>query len=265
LVCLYDWPLTASFGNVWPEFLLLAALLVATGVGVVRRWPAAFLGVWFFLILAPSSSVLPIITEVAAEHRMYLPLAAILAALVSGVFVAGRRLNLDRRAGAGVAFVMTVALVVWLGTETRARNQDYWSDETLWQDTVAKRPTDPRPRVLYGSVLLRAGKIAEAETQLQAAVKLAPEDAMARIRLGSALAQQRRFDEAIPHLERAAANLPDDPGPHRMLGEIYAAQGKDVLAIQHLGRALQLARTQNVNPAFIRELEYRLRGFTEPR
>ena len=37
----------------------------------------------FFLLLAPTSSVLPIVTEIAAEHRMYLPLAVIIAALVS--------------------------------------------------------------------------------------------------------------------------------------------------------------------------------------
>ena len=55
------------------------ALVALTVVGIVRRHPAAFLGAWFFLILAPSSSVLPIVTEVAAEHRMYLPLAAVIA------------------------------------------------------------------------------------------------------------------------------------------------------------------------------------------
>ena len=46
--------------------------------------PERFLGAAFFLILAPTSSVLPIVTEVAAEHRMYLPLAAV-AVLAAGV------------------------------------------------------------------------------------------------------------------------------------------------------------------------------------
>ena len=44
-------------------------------VALVGADPAGFPGAWFFLILAPTSSVLPIVTEVAAEHRMYLPLA----------------------------------------------------------------------------------------------------------------------------------------------------------------------------------------------
>ncbi|MEW5981235.1 MAG: tetratricopeptide repeat protein [Acidobacteriota bacterium] len=238
LVFLYDWPLAETLSYVWPQALVLSALVVVTAAGVIRRWPVAFLGVWFFLILAPSSSVLPIVTEVAAEHRMYLPLAAVVALIVLSAVVAARRLNVGGRMGAVAALAATVVVVAAAAVETRARNEAYWSSETLWRDTVAKRPDFPRPRVLYGSVLLSAGKVAEAEAQLRVAVTLAPDDPMARLRLGAALAQQRKFDEAIPHVERAAANLPDDPGAYRMLGEIYAAQGQDALAVANLERAL---------------------------
>jgi hypothetical protein len=37
------------------------------------------LGAWFFVILAPTSSVVPIVGSPMAEHRMYLPLAAVVA------------------------------------------------------------------------------------------------------------------------------------------------------------------------------------------
>ena len=53
-----------------------------------------FLGVWFFLTLAPTSSILPIATEVGAERRMYLPLMALVALAVVG---------LSRRATSGPA------------------------------------------------------------------------------------------------------------------------------------------------------------------
>jgi tetratricopeptide (TPR) repeat protein len=238
LVFLYDWPLVNSLAEVWPEALLLTGLAGSTAVGVVRRWPAAMLGVTFFLVLAPSSSVLPIVTEVAAEHRMYLPLAAVVASLVIGAYLAGRRLGVPSRAGAAAAGAATLAVTVWLGTATRARNLDYWSEETLWRDTVATRPDFPRPRVFYGSVLLRLGRVDEAEVQFRQAVALAPGDPMARLRLGSTLAQQRKFDEAIPHLEQVTASFPDDPGAHRLLGQIYASQGKDALAVEKLERAL---------------------------
>lgn len=238
LVFLYDWSLAGSLAETWPQFLFLAVLVALSVAGVIRRWPAAFLGVWFFLILAPSSSVLPIVTEVAAEHRMYLPLAAVVAAVVSSVYLVGRRFRVNARAEAWLAPLGLLVVAVPLGFETRARNLDYWSDETLWHDTVTKRPDFARPRVLYGSVLLRLGKAAEAEAQFQEAVTLAPDDPMGRLRLGAALAQQGKFDEAIPQLERAAAIVPDDPGAYRMLGEIYAARGNDALAVQNFERAL---------------------------
>lgn len=245
LVVLYDWPMAESLADAWPAFLMISVLATLTVLGLARRWPAAFPGVCFFVVLAPSSSVLPIVTEVAAEHRMYLPLAAVVTAVVVGVFCAtraiGGRPRLSRHAvAAGAAgLIVVLAAAGTLGTLTRARGAQYVNDETLWQDTVAKRPEDPRPRVFYGSVLLRRGKPAEAEIQLQAAVRLAPEDPRARLRLGSALAQQGKLQDAIPHLERAVANQPDDPGAHRMLGEIYAAQGREALAVEHLTQALR--------------------------
>ena len=51
----------------------------------MRKWPAGFAGAVFFLALAPTSSLLPIPTEVAAEHRMYLPLAAVIALMFIGL------------------------------------------------------------------------------------------------------------------------------------------------------------------------------------
>ena len=53
--------------------VVIGGLAAATGYALIR-WPKwGFLGAWFFLILAPTSSVLPIL-DLAFEHRMYLPL-----------------------------------------------------------------------------------------------------------------------------------------------------------------------------------------------
>ena len=82
----------------------------------------------------------PIVTEVAAEHRMYLPLAAIVAAAVMGAFLLGRRLIPSATIGAVVAMIVLISVVGVLGNETRDRNRVYWSAEGLWADTVAKRP-----------------------------------------------------------------------------------------------------------------------------
>ena len=91
LVLDYSWMPPASAGEAALPFAVMSALAMLTAWGLRRRSPAGFAGACFFIILAPTSSVLPIVTEVAAEHRMYLPLASIVALVVAGAFASLRR------------------------------------------------------------------------------------------------------------------------------------------------------------------------------
>lgn len=223
LVFLYDWPLGSSLGAVVWQAALLAALAGLTAYGLFRRHPASFLGASFFLILAPSSSVIPIVTEVAAEHRMYLPLATVIAGIVIGGFALGRKLIRSPEAGAAAALVAVVAVTAILGAATRDRNRVYWSAESLWADTVAKRPGDSRAKVAYAEALMDAGRLPDAQAQLEAAIARAPNDPAARVRLAVALARQGRFTDALPHAERALALRPDDPDARRLVSQLQRA------------------------------------------
>src|SRR5437762_6886855 len=82
LVLDYGIATTNSLAEVWPQTALLLVLFGATLIALARQPPWGFLGAWFFLLLAPTSSALPLATQTVAEHRMYLPLAAIIAAIV---------------------------------------------------------------------------------------------------------------------------------------------------------------------------------------
>ena len=95
LVFQYGWLPAESWRAVWQPATLLAVMALATVVALIRRQPLGLLGAWFFLILAPSSSIVPVATEVAAEHRMYLPLVAIIMAVVVGLVALWRLLRLD--------------------------------------------------------------------------------------------------------------------------------------------------------------------------
>ena len=238
LVFFYDWPIVSSFGAVAWQAGLLTALVIVTAIGIARRHPASFLGAWFFLILAPSSSVLPIVTEVAAEHRMYLPLAAVAALVVCAAFVLGRKWIPSPKVAVVAGVLAAIAVVGLLGVETRARNRVYWSAEGLWLDTVSKRPHDARSRVACGEALAGAGRMAEAEAQLQVGVTLAPDDPFARVRLGTVLAQQRKYDAAVPEFERALGLRPGDVDANRFLGDLYRIKRQDSLAIRHYEAAL---------------------------
>ncbi len=248
LVFDYEWPRAASFADVALPALLLVTFLALTVAAVVRRHPAAFAGAWFFIVLAPSSSILPIPTEVAAEHRMYLPLAAVVALAVLAFHALAQRV-LSARSAAGTArwppaelatLVAGLAVAAAFGTTTHARNLDYHSDEALMRDTVEKRPSNIRARVALGADLVAAGRFADAERELAIAASLEGSDkahAQAEMHLGSALCAQGKLDEGIARLHRALALDPTLAEAHALLGEAYSGLGQSELAGRHFALA----------------------------
>ena len=96
LVLDYGLPRPLSLRDVAPGALLILALLVATLVALARSRAIGFLAASFFLTLAPTSSVVPISSEVGAERRMYLPFAAL-----ATLAVIGGRIILNWRPSAG--------------------------------------------------------------------------------------------------------------------------------------------------------------------
>jgi tetratricopeptide (TPR) repeat protein len=244
----YDWPQMRSLTAVLPSMTLLVPASAAVVVGLIRRSPVAFAGAWFFVTLAPTSSVVPIPTEVAAEHRMYLPLAGLVTLTVAGIYLLGDRVSqrVLREWPANVwphapVVVICAAIIVTFGTLTHERNKDYWSDERLWHDTVEKRPSNARARINYGINLMATGRYADAAAQMRAAVLL-PADpataAQAHVQLGSALSAQGQFELGESSLQKA---LELDPGAweaHMILGQAYS-EGRDVRrAVDHFLKAL---------------------------
>lgn len=236
LVLDYGWPPVESLVRALPAVIAVSALLAITIFGVIRRHPASFVGVVFFLVLAPSSSVLPIVTEVAAEHRMYVPLASVIAFFVLGGFVISERRRIPLAVGAA-AVAIAAGVLGWL---TYERNQDYASEERIWADTIRKRPDNPRARINYGVALIENGRTSEAEPHLRKAVALAPDDDEAQLGLGALLCSTGRCDQGLPHLRRAAEIDPQDTNAIRNLAEALAAGGNRREAVVYFRRAVEL-------------------------
>jgi len=210
-----DWPMRANI----PAMLAVVALLAATVWALRYRPKLGFLGAWFFLILAPTSSLVPIVTEVAAERRMYLPLIAVVA-LIAPVL---RRW-------------MVPVLVIGLMVLTWQRNQDYRSAQSIWRDAVAKRPGNVRALVNLAAV----SSPAEAIGLQQRALAIDPDNAEAQYNLGVTLAGQKRLDEALPHLQRATELSPRSPVAHYNYGLALAQTGRFAEAEAALRRAVAL-------------------------
>lgn len=251
LVLDYEWPAAASLGSVLPHMAFLASLLALTVWGLLRRRPAALLGTWFFLILGPSSSVLPIVTEIAAEHRMYLPLCAVLTLAVVGVFRAGTHFLSSasgapappRTAPALAGFVVAAVAVAVAGCAylTAERNEDYSSYERIWADTIAKRPGNARARSNYGTALFEQGRLPEAEAALRDAIAIREAYPEAQANLGAVLCSQGRLEEGVRHLRRAIELAPHYRDAYRNLGEALATLGRNSEALQAYRQALTTA------------------------
>ena len=233
-------PLVGDYGRILagtPAGLALGACAAVLGltatVAALSRAPAlGFLGAWFLLTLAPSSSVVPVSTEIMAEHRMYLPLAAVVALLVLG---------LAARLPAGRPFAGAVFLVAMaLGSLTALRCRVYQGPFEFWSDVVAKVPKNAGAWNNLGVIEAARGDPLSAVADFHRALEVAPAFATAHYNLGKALVSAGRPAEAVAELREALAFLPNDPSVHCRLGEALELQGRHEGAAEEFRTALGL-------------------------
>ncbi|OFW34748.1 MAG: hypothetical protein A3F70_14250 [Acidobacteria bacterium RIFCSPLOWO2_12_FULL_67_14] len=233
LVANYGWPLPVTLGDVLPQALFVVLLLALTASALVR-WPrVGFLGAWVFITLAPTSSLVPIATEVGAERRMYLPLIGLVTLAVVAVSSMPR---LRPRMAAAVLLSCAAALA----GGTVLRNRDYDSSLELARTTVERRPGSVAHHLL-GSELLRAGATTEEAIQhLRQALPGAPR---ARYTLGAELLRQGQTDEAIEQLQQFLEEQPfllEAVSARQLLGQAFARRQQWAEAIEQYRRVLTM-------------------------
>jgi protein O-mannosyl-transferase len=221
-----DWffPWSRSIGD--PGVLVSGAFLACLLGGALALWwrcrkgddprsadgrVAAYGVAWFFLVLAPTSSFLPI-ADVLVEHRVYLASWGIFLAAVLG----GKHL-IDRIVPSRRSFTAAVAVVVaWtvLAVVLHRRNAVWEGDLAFWSDVVTKAPTKPRPRLGLGVAKGVRGDLEGAVAEYRAGIaRVRPEATALRAallhNLGGALIRLGRSTEALDPLRQAVAI---DPG-----------------------------------------------------
>lgn len=239
-LCLAVWPspLVLDYGmegighpmEAAPFALILVVLVAATAIGLWRRPTLGFAGAWFFVILAPTSSVVPVAFQPMAENRMYLALAAVVTLGVLAIYtLAGRR-----------SLVACLLLAVGLGFLTHRRNNDYQSAVMIWNDTVAKQPNNPRGHNNLGYALDQAGRMAEAKTQYEEALRLDPSYADAHNNLGGILDKMGQWTEAKSQYEETLRLDPNHVDAHNNLGMVLEKMGRLAEAKTQYEGALRL-------------------------
>ena len=220
LVMDYNWPAAETAAQIVLPGLVVVGLLGLTAWGIARRRWFGFVGAWFFLILAPASSIVPI-PQNCYEHRMYLSLAGVVALVVILCAVVLRRLARKWLTAAAPALAAVLALAVagTLGYVTHQRNSDYHTSHALWAQNVEHRPESFMAQNGLGLVLFDNRQFEQAEQRFREAIRRAEavkyEFTTGHVNLANALMELGRFEEAETALGRAMAAVKEIGPRHR--------------------------------------------------
>ena len=260
-------------------WLVLATMAAGTLVAwrtPHRRW-IGFLGAALFIILAPSSSFIPIVTEVAAERRIYLAgiPVFVLAVLAASAWL--RRRHFPRSWGIGASTALVSALTV----VSALRSRLYADSEALHRDTIAKAPHNPRAFVGLGLTLSAGGPARqdEAGAMLERAVavdstyvigwqllgvfearrghweaaarafrgglRVQPDNLELLDGLAHSLVARGQADDAIPLIDQLGTR---DPALLQLLVRLLRAQGRETLAARYQDRLTGLRDSTTRTP-----------------
>ena len=267
----YGPPRALTMTDAAPYGTLVLILAALTIWALVRKPKIGFLGLWFFVTLSPTSSIIPIATEVGAERRMYLPLVAVVVLGVVGLaWVLERYVHLHpdseqevttRRAHvAGLVALGVVAFALAAGTVLR--NREYASAISLARTNVERWPT-PRAQTSLGVALIAARQYEEGINELR---KGLADDPAAHYPLGVALFQEGKLDEAVVHLREFLAHESsrlEVPAAHQLIGTALKAQRKYTEAEQEFRQVLEMAPSNGDAHGLLAETLVRQQKFDE--
>jgi protein O-mannosyl-transferase len=168
-VCIpFDWGivLITSPADWGPPLAILIPLLLLSLVGAAcgSRW--TFPGAWLLLILAPTSTVVPIATQVGALHRMYLPLVGLTIGVCGLVSLArfpcwavsARPTSIICRSKLAVTWLLVAALSVL----TAQRSALFVSPLAVWKECARCQPLNPRSFNNVAALLREQGQLEDA-------------------------------------------------------------------------------------------------------
>jgi len=263
----YAWPMAESLGAVALPFAAISALGLVSLYLLWKRPPLGFVAAALFIILGPTSSVVPI-KDVTFEHRMYLPLAAVIALVVLGV-----NAGLNRLSGRGalraptrhaIAALLFVCVVAPLTTATIVRNMDYHDQQRMWRDVYEKHrarfdgPGHPRAmNNLATQLILTARDVDDPQQQramyreaaeyLQRVIEIGPDQRgvpMSRVHynMANCLVRLGRVREALPHYQQAVALRPVFLEGYIMYGNALSRLNRPAEAVEQYNHAIHHGR-----------------------
>jgi len=225
----YDYPVYRTFWN--PDVLLsFVIVMVMVGYGVyavmastkltAEKRLSAFGLLWFFVILAPTSTIIPL-RDIAVEHRVYLAMVGVLLTAFALMYLLMKKVQLKT-----VYMGLLVLIVMFIFSAlTYSRNQ-LWNDPIeLWADAMKKSPNKSRPHMNLAYAYDLRGYDGKAVEEYLKALELSDDSVVKKediyVNLGALYGEHGNYKNAIQMLEKAKKYNPSNPMIYNNLALCY--------------------------------------------
>ena len=245
----YDYPLFTSLlqEQVWMSVAVIAGIVACSWLlyrqrpGDARSSLCLYSVVWYFLVLMPSSSVIPL-PDRMAEHRCYLASIGALTALVCLVDV-WRTSFVQLR---WMRYIIPGSVMAWavaLSVSTWSRNEVWSSEIGIWRDTAAKSPHKFRPWINLGTAYAEKGGLHDAALCFRSALRIEPRLIVGYENLAATENTLLHYQEALRISNVGLRCAPNSLKMNYNQGVALCGLGRIEEAAQSFNRAIKIQAT----------------------
>lgn len=229
-----DHDVSISRGLLTPPSTLIGLLALALTLTALAwlAWHGKQPALWalgFFLLISPSSSIVPL-SDVMAERRAYFPLSCLVMA-AAWLLVRVPRVPVK---------ATTAAILGLLLVATIARNRTWQTPKSFWTDIVQKSPGKPRGYTDLAGAYVGEGELAQAQELVDRSLELDPKYGDTYLKRG--LIRERKGDAqgAIRDFQKAMSLAGEYAPIWAKVGTAYLQLGLVDQAAESYRRALEL-------------------------
>lgn len=258
---LYPFPLNLTIIQINKElyFIIGAILMVFLLFQLLNSSTLQLLSfllwsIFFSLLPSIAISLAPMAWTPYAERYLYLPsvffcilFSIVIARLLNATEAIFNRLGLLRlRLAMTLPVVIMLAITIWFSVATYKRNILWFSNLTIWEDTIKKSPNFGKIYNEYGLALMKSGNEEKAKEQFLKGIEFGDKQ-KPLFNLGLLAIKNNNLDLAERHLTEGIKISPD-AWAYRKLASIYLEKaGKDnkeylLKAIENYKKAYKLDR-----------------------
>jgi protein O-mannosyl-transferase len=243
-----DW---GTLDNIWNIRFFAGCLFILVMIGIAfytsakaNLRPISFGILWFFIALAPTSSIIPL-AEVLNDHRMFFPFVGLALSVGWALgLVVFRLIDSGTISNKKILWAPVFLLFIMCGYGTWKRNKVWHSEHSLWENVTLKSPKNGRGLMNFGNILEGEGRYAEAQLYFDRALQLVPNYSFVYVNIGVLKQKMGYYDDADKYFINGILLGPNYPVLYELYGEFLYNTKRYREAEWVLEKALALSGAQ---------------------